>query len=350
MTRITTCLVIGDPHFKTNNVIDTDLFHQKIYQLAKDKKPDFIVCLGDILDRHEAIHVNPLERSVDCLKQLETVAPLYILIGNHDRPNNSNFLTTEHPFTALKYWDNTVIVDKVVKSSVNGLQFIFVPYVPPGRFLEAISTLDEKKEERKEEAGMILKNVACVFAHQEFRGAKMGAIESIVGDEWPLSYPYVISGHVHDYDQLQHNLLYTGCPMHLNFGDREDRTVSWVVFQPDGQLKHERIDLDLPIKKLYHVDANKIHDWQPDQQYLNNGTKIKIIVKGSNSEIKSAMKTTKVKELTASGVKIVYNDIGGLLDNNRNLPTRVMSYQQRLHDAVNSKNLEHISNAWKSIQ
>ena len=72
-----TCLVIGDPHFKINNVRETQLMHAKICEIARARKPTFIVCLGDVLDRHETIHVSPLERASAFLHELSTIAPLY---------------------------------------------------------------------------------------------------------------------------------------------------------------------------------------------------------------------------------------------------------------------------------
>src|SRR5438067_639302 len=133
-----TCLTIGDPHFKVDNAIETDEMSRKIISLAHKEPPDFIVVLGDVLDRHENIHVDPLERSTLFLEQLSLIAPLYVIIGNHDRPNNSIFLTSQHPFNSFKRWPQTTIVDKVVTATIKGRQFCFVPYVPPGRFMEAL--------------------------------------------------------------------------------------------------------------------------------------------------------------------------------------------------------------------
>ena len=80
-----TVLVIGDPHFKISNVCDTDLMVESIIRIATERHPDIIVVLGDILDRHENIHVSPLTRSIKFLTSLMTIAPTYALIGNHDQ-------------------------------------------------------------------------------------------------------------------------------------------------------------------------------------------------------------------------------------------------------------------------
>ena len=206
-----TVLVIGDPHFKVCNIPESDQMTINLVKLAKEKQPTLIVCLGDILHRHETIHVSPLMRAETMIKQLSEIAPTFLLIGNHDRPNNSNYLTDEHPFNALKDWDNTYIADKVIDVTIQHQRFIMVPYVPPGRFMDALNTI-------KDPLGLESGHKPVIFCHQEFYGAKMGAICSQAGDKWLLEYPFVISGHVHDYDRLQKNLIYVGTPMQHSFG------------------------------------------------------------------------------------------------------------------------------------
>ena len=88
-----TVLTIGDPHFKVGNVPESKEMTKKLISLAKNIKPTFIVCLGDILHRHETIHVSPLMRAEEMVRLLSEIAPIFVVIGNHDRPNNSNFLT-----------------------------------------------------------------------------------------------------------------------------------------------------------------------------------------------------------------------------------------------------------------
>lgn len=360
-----TCLVIGDPHFKVNNVRETQLMHERICEIARSRRPTFIVCLGDILDRHESIHVSPLERSSAFLHELSTIAPLYVLIGNHDRPNNSNFLTTEHPFNALKYWPNTHIIDTTYTEVIEGRKFIFVPYVPPGRFNEALRVLLPKPTvvpvlvvENNTASTTATNNevivapqstddldvyftsdpVTTIFAHQEFRNAKMGAIQSAVGDEWNLAWPYVISGHIHDYDQLSGNIVYVGTPIQHAFGDRDDKTVSlftWKSVDPKLTPAEERIDLNVPKKMIIHLSCAEVANYVPpvDRQ-------IKIVITGSSAEIKSAMKLQNVKTLVSSGIKVVYKDVPTATPLTPVAPNRstgpILKYGSRLYMALNN--------------
>ena len=105
---------------------------------------------------------------------LSSYSTTYILVGNHDYISNTQFLTTNHWMNAMKEWKNVVIVDKVIQQNINDLSFVFVPYVFPGRFQEALNTIHIDG----------INKISCIFAHQEFKGCKLGAILSDIGDVW----------------------------------------------------------------------------------------------------------------------------------------------------------------------
>lgn len=286
-------LIIGDPHFKVSNVKDTDLMCASILDHARQRIPDLIVVLGDTLDRHETIHVTPLCRAINFLIKLMDIAPVYLLIGNHDLKNNRQFLSSEHPFTALKNWGpRMTVVDTVVSTTINGMIFVFVPYVPPSRFQEALETLGSD----------IWQRATCIFAHQEFKGAQMGAVTSEEGDLWSLQYPLVISGHIHDYQRLQPNIWYIGTPIQQNFGDQDRKTISYVRFDDLG-VNEQRIDLCLPRKKIIHLDVNAVDQYIPEPN-----CEIKFIIEGLDGELKGIMKHPNIENWKRAGYKISYKN------------------------------------------
>jgi len=79
-TKLTRFLVIGDPHFKTDNIKDTNDMCNSVYEILNTEKVDFIVVLGDILHRHETIHVSPLHRSMIFLRNLSKYTKTFVLI------------------------------------------------------------------------------------------------------------------------------------------------------------------------------------------------------------------------------------------------------------------------------
>ena len=326
----------GDPHFQTSNLAEVRQFCENFLKITIHMQPDIVVILGDFLHRHETIHVDPLCEAVKLLKDLSKYFHVYVLIGNHDRRNNSDFMSEYHPFTAVKEWKNVTVIDKATKVSVtpkkrcgqdaSSANFLLVPYVPDGRFIEALDTIE--LEEFKGD-GWKSKYVDAIFAHQTFYGAKMGAIESKDGDRWDLTWPLVISGHIHDHDQLQSNILYTGAPMQHAFGDKANKTVGFFEFNlsvdlernpnakklvemkpplvldnpdPNIRTKYFRLDLGLKRKTMMTIKYSELKEIS---QKLNSNEKVKILVKGTKEELKVLGKSQYTRLLKEKGAIVV---------------------------------------------
>jgi DNA repair exonuclease SbcCD nuclease subunit len=325
-------LVIGDPHFKVAGVPEHDKMCKSIIEKAKNKKIDLIVILGDILDRFETIHVSPLTRSIKFLGELIKIAPIYVLIGNHDLKNNKQFLSEEHGFSSFKLLNelhteniNNIIktisdiispdenldimnkiaenitklnkitfVDKVMSTNINNQKFIFMPYVPTGRFQEALDTLEIPSFD----------DVSCIFAHQEFKGAQMGAITSVDGDIWSVNNSYIISGHIHDHQNLQENILYIGTPIQHSFGDNPNKTISYFNFKSSSQRTEERISLGLLRKSTVRISCDEVNKYIPP---VNSILRINII--GNHEALKSIMRHPNVIKWEKLGHKIFPKDI-----------------------------------------
>ena len=196
----------------------------------------------------------------------------------------------------------------------------------------------------------------AIFAHQEFKNAKMGAITSLEGDEWDNDNPLVISGHVHDYDHLQPNLIYTGTPMQHAFGDTENKTISYYTYInietiPSEEYltfiipnidniyaKEDRIDLKLPRKRIFYINCDQIATWNPPDKGL-----IKVVIRGTPAEIKATMKLKIITEWENKKIKIVpkaydeeddnrYNNIDTETKSNNKI--NITSYYEDVHNEV----------------
>lgn len=266
-------LLIGDPHYKVSNRRETSEFEKSVFEnLESLTDLDFIVVLGDILDTHEKIHIQPLCRAVDFIIKLSKVAKTYLLIGNHDRINNNVYMSPEHPFTGLKRRDNIVVVDETVRES----DFAFVPYVPNGRFHEAL--------------GPDYQHFHAIFAHQEFKGCKMGALISESGDIWDSEDPPVFSGHIHDYQQPQKNILYTGTPFQHSFGDSPEKNIFILEIEDANEWKVKPIELDVVRKKLFNMKISEFDEFQPPPNTL-----LKINFHCEESDLKTVMTSNEFK-------------------------------------------------------
>ncbi len=287
------CIIIGDPHFQVTNIPEVNEFIDIIEKRIIEKNPDFIVVLGDVLHTHERIHSIPLNKAYEFFDKLRKITKTYILVGNHDMQSNQNFLEPNHWMNGLKEWDNIVIVDTVIYEHILGHDFVFCPYVPVGRFEEALNTC----------RSFDWKQSKCIFAHQEFYGCKMGAITSVLGDQWNENYPNVISGHIHSKQTLK-NIYYCGSSMQIAFGESSENIIPYVTFNFSTNYDLEELNLHLPRKKIVYVDIDDIDKFTNKNN--NKNDKIKLTVSGSYEEFKVLKKTQKYKELIQEGVKIAF--------------------------------------------
>ena len=290
---MTTVLAIGDPHIQLCNLPEVDILIARLVQLINSKDPDFVVLLGDILHDHERLHTIPLNKAYEMISTLSKLKPLYILVGNHDLINNSQFLSENHWLNGLKHWNNVHIVDKVIDVHIHNEKFILCPYVPNGRFKEALATCETNYE-----------TSSCIFAHQEFVGCKMGAIVSVDGDQWGLDDPYVVSGHIHSKQTPQENIYYPGSALQIAFGESEKNIVALLKFDNiDHEL--EEVDLNLPRKKTLYLDVDDLETY-----ILPNNTcedKIRLVCSGDQTRFNTFKKTDKYKSiLEHSALKITY--------------------------------------------
>ncbi len=283
-------LCIGDPHIQVSNIPETDLLIDRLIKLASEKLPDLIIVLGDVLHTHERLHTIALNKAYEMIDKLRLIAKTYVLVGNHDMINNQVFLNENHWLSGMKEWDNTVIVDKVLTETINSEKFVFIPYVPPGRFQEALGTIGDE-----------WKDSSCIFAHQEFAGCKMGAIISVEGDKWPVSYPNVVSGHIHSRQIPQENIYYTGSAMQHAFGESEKNIIAHLTFN-NGKYDREEIDLQLPRKKIVYIDVEDVDNYEVP---ITEDT-LKVTVSGNYDQFKALKKTKKYKNLLDKGVKVIF--------------------------------------------
>lgn len=212
-------LFIGDPHYKPSNVKDTELMEAQVLFYMEKLKPDVVVNLGDSLDTHERIHIGSLARCVSFMSEIakSKQSKHIVLIGNHDRKNNSEFLTDIHPFIASTAFMESKNIEFVSTGLVSD-GILYVPYVPNGRFKEACDIILKRDFELNNLNNIKYSDyVKLIVCHQEFKGVKMGGIISEDGDDYKEFDVPIVSGHIHE-TQILGNVLYPGTPMLHGFG------------------------------------------------------------------------------------------------------------------------------------
>lgn len=301
-----TSLIIGDPHFKIlqkgldNN--DFNEFIAKVTDIAKRKNPSFIVILGDILNSHETVKVQAHKLAESLIENMSEIAPTYILIGNHDYINNSQFLTNNHIFTPFKKWKNVFIADTVpLVLELDTKTFIFCPYTPPGRFTEALDKVIP--------LGHDWSFADCIFAHQEFKGCNLGSVVSTKGDEWDSDYPPVISGHIHEESTVGDNIFYVGTPMQQTFAESINKKVwfiEWKEGHDDQAFVIEKIPIAMKHKKCLDMSVTELLEKEKSKNFNATLKKynLKINVCGTSDELK-AFRRSKFANVLKSEYKVL---------------------------------------------
>jgi DNA repair exonuclease SbcCD nuclease subunit len=311
-----TALCIGDVHVHTNNIETIKLFIKKIESiLQQDDTIDIVILMGDILHTHERLHTVSFNTATDLFSCVSKLRPTYILVGNHDYINNSQFLSTNHWMNCFKTYNNITIVDKAIRINIKGTDITLCPYVPEGRFVEALNTVDGWKTSK------------CIFGHQTLNGAKMGAIVAKDVEEWNDEYPMLISGHIHDKQLVKDNLLYTGSCIQHAFGESHDKTILRVNI--NDTIKYTEIDLGLRKKRIIYIDTDKLSQFELPPE---SDTEYKITVSGSNEEFSKFKQTQKYKNIIATGIKVLFKHKRGFVDVRK----------QNLYKAESGKNFRDI--------
>lgn len=245
-------LLIGDPHFEVKNLDLMKRATDEILDLIDRRKPEACVVLGDTLHTHEKLHLLALTQAVTWLRSIAERCHLYLLIGNHDRINNQDFMSPIHPFVGLKETQNITVVDTSIWDKASNC--VFVPYVPPGRFHEALVATGYTPGDNT--------SPAAIFAHQEFRGCKLGNAPSTDGDVWSDAYPTVYSGHIHMYHTLP-GVVYVGTFHQQNYGEDADKAV---MFLENG--KTSRVPLmSIPTRVTLKTTLNSLPDLEIPPQH-----------------------------------------------------------------------------------
>lgn len=290
-------LFIGDPHIRVENFHTMEKLLLMVQRLVADSPVDEIVVAGDVLHNHERLHTLALNRAVDFLEALAALAPVVCLVGNHDMINNQQFLTHNHWLHHYRgRLANVEVVDApILRTAKDGTVSVYCPYVFPGRFQEALTV----------RLGDAWQRAHIVFAHQEFRGAKMGAIISEDGDPWDPALPQVVSGHIHDYQKPLTNVFYPGTPMQQSFGDRGGNIVL-VVEVDGGALRFVEVPTEVDSKRTVYAALDEVAKLLEDGLRSTEDEQVKVAVKGTAEEFKVFKESKEYKQLVESGVKVAF--------------------------------------------
>ena len=330
-------LAIGDQHFTTKNMKNIETFIEAIQNIANERKPDAIVLLGDLLHTHENIHQAPLNKACEFIKKMRDIALTFVLVGNHDYLNNSQFLSDHHWLNCLKEWENVVIVDKITyHKTEDDTLLAFSPYVEPDRFVEALNTCTDYD----------WKDASLIFCHQEFFGCNMNDEKISDRGKWDLNYPQVISGHIHTKQHVQRNIYYPGSSMETEWKDTNKiasgtsyNSIAFITLDKESEKGHliEEIEIHLHRKIKIHLDISEFESFVIPE--VRDDT-LKILITGIPYEEFNTLKNSaKFKEL-------IKNDINVDFGFNKK---EIKVNNAKLQAIINDSNLNNFRSIFDSI-
>lgn len=274
-------LVIGDPHFKVDNVEESEHFLLQVQQWLVNNPVNTIVILGDILHSHEKIFTFALRMAVKFIKMCASFAFTYCLVGNHDATSNTIYCSSNHWMGVLEGLSNVAVVES---PKWHTDQILLCPYVSDGCFMKML-----------EEFSPEYKRAKVIFAHQLFDGGQMGALVASGVERWDIGLPQIISGHLHDRQHPQPNLYYVGSSQQLAFNERGDKSIACVTVQDNG-VRWDEVYLSLKQRKVVYTNVPGVPGEVTKIQAKPLVT-FKVLIKDTEAAIKAFKKTVKYKAL-----------------------------------------------------
>lgn len=323
-----TVLALGDLHITLKSLKEVDIYFGKLKVFLDTNKVDIICVLGDLLDSHERLHCSCLNKALEYARLVSSYTVCYFIVGNHDMVNQSAFLDSEHWMGCMKEWKNVKIVDNVLIEVLKGNKIVFCPYVPDGKFIEALNTRKGEWEDAK-----------CIFSHVTIRNVNMGNMIAQDADKWDETFPMLVTGHIHLPQRLQNNCYYAGSIMQVAVNESEDKSIALVKIN-DGNLPQiEEIKLNLPVKKILHIDSEEMENFELPKDEDDCNVSYTVYVSGSYEEFKTFRKTAKYKELSKqSKLRFIQRKIKGEEKTSISNKTKQEHFSTILYDAVNKDN------------
>ena len=211
------------------------------------KEGDIIIHLGDLFDNRNVIPINLLNFAMDQVERISKIAPLHIIVGNHDCwSRSSDEINTVRPF---KYIPNVSIYDKVSTIDYKDNKLLLMPY------------FDKKKDQIEH----INKNKDCdyLFCHSDLNGAKMHLtsvahknLDKIDVDEFK-GFKGVYSGHIH-LVQKSKNFVFVGSNFQMDRNDYGDQKGLFVIDVETGEEEFIKNKVSPVFKKVKVVDEKDI--------------------------------------------------------------------------------------------
>lgn len=263
--------LIGDTHIGLgypNSVDKWFKIHKEYFSefliplLKREVKPgDIIVHLGDLFDNRNVIPINLLNYGMDIVEEISRIAPLHIIIGNHDLWSKSaSEINTIRPF---RYIPNVKIYDKTSILEYNSLKILMMPYIE--NRLDQIKSIEENKD------------CDYLFCHSDLNGCKMHltSVAHKNADKIDIqdfkAFSKVRSGHIH-LVQTNNQFTFVGSIFQMDRNDTGDQKGIFVIDTKDGSEEFHPNKVSPVFKKFRVVteeDIERLDEIKDTKDYID---------------------------------------------------------------------------------
>jgi len=203
-------------------------------------KEDTIVQLGDLFDNRTVIPIDLLNFGMDVVEKISKIAPLHILVGNHDCWHKSS--SEINTIRAFRWIPNVFIYDHCKKIEFFGKKILMMPY------------FDKKSEQIKH----IQQNKDChyLFCHSDLNGAKMHltSVAHKNNDKIDIeefnNFKKVYSGHLH-IRQSTKNFTFVGSIFEMDRNDLGNQKGIYILDTIDGSEEFIPNDVSPKFMKVW---------------------------------------------------------------------------------------------------
>lgn len=251
--------LIGDSHIGLGYPNTTDKWHKVHIEYFRDflipllkrevKEGDIIVHLGDLFDNRNIIPINILNYGMDVVEEISKIAPLHIIIGNHDLYSKSaSEINSIRPF---KYIPNVEIYSSPRILNYNNLNILMMPYIE--KRVEQIKVIEDNK------------NCDYLFCHSDLNGCKMhlNSVAHRNHDKIDIenfkSFRKVRSGHIH-LVQTNNNFTFVGSIFQMDRNDIGDQKGIFVIDTENDTEEFFPNNVSPIFKKFRVVDEESIDE------------------------------------------------------------------------------------------
>lgn len=229
--------------------INSRLYNQikvidQVASIANTQKPEAIVFLGDLFNGQGAT-INKLLYLVgfQLVDRLQQIAPLYLIVGNHDLYGDTHILSPMAEFP------NVRLVDETRHFPFFGLDVAMVPW-----------------------GGSLPPHGDLLLGHLDIEGVKTGLgfeLPGTIHAKEVKDFKLVISGHYHSYQTISPNIIYCGAVMPTTFGDIAEEDYGCLLLDADLNPVRHIISSPkfIPIVIDTQEDMNKFVEHKSNNYY-----------------------------------------------------------------------------------